>query len=111
MRYSWPKGKRSAVGPPCDVAACLDYTAWYALVGYRVTNALQPYFRVDYRDALHTYGASFVYISDLYRFTVGLRAELGSRVIAKVEATKVLETGGLPDFPDDVITSSLVIKY
>jgi hypothetical protein len=95
----------------CDVAPCLHYTGGYVLLAYRVTNVFVPYARADYRDAEHQSGASFVYIADLWRATVGLRAEIGSRVIAKVEATKNTELGRIPQFPDDVVTSSLVLKF
>jgi hypothetical protein len=67
--------------------------------------------RVDWRKAEHENGASFVYISDLIRATAGLRAEIGPRVIVKVEGTLNRELGRIPQFPDDVFTSSLVIKY
>ena len=60
---------------------------------------------------MHQNGASFVYISDLMRATVGLRVEIGTRVIVKVEVTKNQELGRLPQFPDDVVTSSLILKY
>jgi hypothetical protein len=59
---------------------------------------------------LHQSGASFVYYSELMRVTAGVRAEIGTRVIVKVEATKNIELGELPQFPNDVITSSLVLK-
>jgi hypothetical protein len=95
----------------CDVAPCLHYTGGYALLAWRVSNIFVPYVRADYRDALHESGASFVYIADLWRATVGLRAEIGNRVIVKAEATKNTELGRIPQFPDDVVTSSLVLKF
>jgi hypothetical protein len=70
-----------------------------------------PYVRVDWRQALHQSGASFVYNSNAVRFTGGLRFELGSVVVLKAEYTHVREIDPLPDFPDDVMTSSLIIKY
>ena len=105
------EGKTSMGGVHCDVAACLHYTGAYGLLAYRATNLLIPYARVDWRDAMHQSGASFVYISDLMRATLGLRMEIGTRVIVKVEATKNQELGRIPQFPDDVITSSLILKY
>ena len=95
----------------CDLAPCLRYTGGYALAAYRATNTFVPYVRVDYRDATHWSGASFVYISTLGRATLGLRAEIGTRVIAKIEATKNRELDRVPQIPNDVVTSSLVIKY
>jgi len=76
-----------------------------------VTNVFVPYARVDWRDATHLSGESFVYVSTVLRATAGLRAEIGTRVIAKLEATKNQELGKIPQFPNDVVTSSLVIKY
>ncbi len=97
-------------GPECDIAPCLHYTGAYVLTAYRATNTFEPFFRVDWRSAEHDSGASFAYISDLVRFTAGLRAEISPRVIAKVEGTVVRELNAI-QFPDDVVTSSLVLKY
>lgn len=102
-------GKTSVV--TCDLAPCIHYTGAYGLASYRLTNLLEPYARVDWRDAVHRSGASFVYISQLVRFTVGVRVELGAHVIVKAEGTHDRELGRLPQFPDDVLTTSLVIKY
>jgi hypothetical protein len=115
------KGETSTVGPRCDVSPCLKYYGGYLLAAYRVTNVFVPYARMDFRDATHWSGASFVYISQVVRFTAGLRAEIGTRVIVKAEATKNQEMdpeqliGGeatrIPTIPNDVVTTSLVIKY
>jgi hypothetical protein len=101
----------SPTAPKCDEAPCLDYKGAYGLAAYRVTNMFVPYARVDWRDAYHWAGTSFVYISPLIRATVGLRAEIGTRVIAKLEGTKNIELENLPVIKNDVVTSSLVIKY
>jgi hypothetical protein len=103
------KGKTSIVR--CDAAPCLKYTGGYVQAAYRVTNTWVPYIRADYRDAVHWSGASFVYVSDLWRATVGVRAEIGTRIIWKIEATKNNELGRAPIIPNDVATTSLVIKY
>jgi hypothetical protein len=95
----------------CDLAPCIHYTGAYGLASYRLSNLLEPYARVDWRDAVHRSGASFVYISQLVRFTVGVRAEIGSHLIVKAEGTHDRELGRIPQFPDDVLTTSLVIKY
>lgn len=115
------KGDTSMIGPRCDIAPCLKYYGGYLLAGYRVNNVFVPYVRADFRDAMHWAGASFVYISQATRFTLGVRAEIGSRVILKVEGTLNREIdpeqliGGeptrIPTIPNDVVTSSLVIKY
>jgi len=102
-------GKTSAIA--CDLAPCIHYTGAYGLVSYRLTNLLEPYVRTDWRDAVHRSGASFVYISQLVRFTAGIRVELGAHVIIKAEGTHDRELGRLPQFPNDVLTTSLVVKY
>ena len=104
-------GKSSSAVERCDDAQCLEYKGAYGLVAYRVTNWLMPYARVDWREALHESGASFVYISNAARVTGGLRFELGTFVILKAEYTHVRELGRLVDFPDDILTTSLVIKW
>ncbi|MBA3392610.1 MAG: outer membrane beta-barrel protein, partial [Deltaproteobacteria bacterium] len=98
-------------GAHCDLAPCIRYKSAYGLVGYRLTNMFVPYLRVDWRDALHRSGASFVYVSQLLRGTAGVRAEIGERVIWKLEGTTNRELGRIPRFPNDVLTTSLVIKY
>jgi hypothetical protein len=97
-------------GAVCDLAPCLEYKAAYGQAAYRATNTFTPYLRVDWRDALHRSGASFVYVSEVIRGTVGLRAEIGARLIWKLELVKNYELGALPQFPNDVVTTSLVIK-
>jgi hypothetical protein len=106
-------GKSSGAGTlliQCGSAPCLHYKGAYGQVAYRVLNWLMPYVRVDWRDAFHRSGDSFVYITDLMRITGGLRLELGASVILKAEYTYVRELGHVPQFPDDVFTSSLVVK-
>ena len=106
-------GKTSATAGPavCDIAACLAYKAAYALIGWRASNTWIPYVRADWRDALHQNGANFVYVSKLARATVGVRAEIGDAVIFKAEYTFNHELGAIPQFPDDILTTSLVVKF
>jgi hypothetical protein len=95
----------------CGLAPCIRYKAAYGLLGYRLFNWLTPYARVDWRDALHESGESFVYISQLVRGTGGLRFEVGTNVIIKAEYTVNRELGIIPQFANDVFTSSMVIRY
>jgi hypothetical protein len=96
---------------PCNIAPCLRYKGAYGQVGYRLLNWLTPYARVDFRDALHQSGGSFVYISELLRVTGGLRLELGENVIIKAEYTVNRELGRIPQFPNDVFTSSMIVRH
>jgi Putative beta-barrel porin-2, OmpL-like. bbp2 len=94
--------------PRCDLAPCLTYKGAYLLVDRKVTDWLQPYVRTDWRDAVHRNGAQFVYESHTVRSTIGVHFGTGS-VIGKVEYTWNRELG-VPQFPHDVITSSLVVS-
>lgn len=105
------QGKSEPGESPCGLAPCLDYQGAYVQVGYRATNWLEPYVRMDWRDATHESGESFVYVSQLVRATVGLRLELGTHTVVKAEVVHNEELGRIPDFANDVVTSSWVVKY
>jgi hypothetical protein len=98
-------------GAACDLVPCLRYMGAYGQIAYRALNWLTPYARADWRSAFHRSGASFVYVSELVRATAGLRFELGPSVVIKAEYTLIRELGPVPEFPDDVLTSSLVARY
>lgn len=104
-------GQSEAGEPRCGLAPCLRFLATYGQVGYRALNWLMPYIRVDWRDALHQSGASFVYISDLVRITPGVRFDINAYLVAKLEYTVNRELGRIPQFANDVFTSSLVAKF
>jgi hypothetical protein len=105
------EGESEPGSPACNLAQCINYRGAYAQVGYRWTNWFEPYLRADWRRALHRAGASFVYISDLARATVGARLELDPAVVLKAEYVWNQELGRIPSFPNDVIVSSLVVRY
>ena len=94
---------------PCDVAACLTYKGAYVLVDRHVVPWFTPYVRIDWRDAVHTHGAQFVYESHVARATIGAHFEMTTRILAKIEYTFNRELDGIPQFADDVVTSSLVV--
>ena len=96
---------------PCGLAQCIDYRGAYGLLSYRASNTLIPFVRTDWRDALHQAGPSFVYISELIRFTAGLRAEVGEHLIFKGEYTVNRELGDIPQFPNDTFTSTMIVKF
>lgn len=94
---------------PCDLAPCLHYKGGYVLVDHRMNAWLTPYVRADWRDAVHTSGAQFIYEGHILRATLGARFAVTSRILAKLEYTFNRELGGIPQFPDDILTSSLVV--
>ena len=91
----------------CDVASCLDYKGAYVLVSRRFKR-WTPYTRFDWRQATHQRGADFVYEARSIRGTFGFQVEVNSHVRAKVEYNWNHELG-VPSFPHDVITSSIVV--
>jgi len=105
------KGATENAATPCDKAPCLRFKGAYGLVGYRLTNVIMPYVRVDWRDALHRNGPSFVYISQLARATSGIHLTLTPNLVLKAEYTFDRELGRIPQFNNDVFTSSLVVTY
>jgi len=94
---------------PCDVAPCLSYKGAYVLVDRVVNKWLTPYVRVDWRDAVHQNGVEFVYESHTLRNTIGVHANVTSRIIGKLEYTFNRELGGIPQFADDILTTSIVV--
>ncbi|MEZ4385863.1 MAG: bZIP transcription factor [Nannocystaceae bacterium] len=104
------QGETESAGPACGLAPCLNFKGAYGLIGYRALNWMIPYFRTDWRSAVHTSGASFVYHSDALRFTPGFRFEVGTNVIMKVEYTVNREIAGLPAIPNDIFTTSVVAR-
>jgi len=115
LEYIQGKAKGESEADPgvarCTIAPCLTYKGAYGLVSYRITNNFVPYARVDWRDATHQDGASFVYLSKLMRATAGLRTEIGTSLILKAEYTLNRELGGIPQFPNNVFTTAMVLKY
>lgn len=99
----------TVVAPPCSLAPCLRYKAAYALASYRATPKLTPYARVDWRDARHARGVDFLYVSRVVRATVGAQYAVTNRILGKIEYTANHELLG-PQFPNDVLTTSLVVS-
>jgi hypothetical protein len=95
----------------CVDAECLDVTGAYGTIGYRALNWLMPYFRADWRDALHRYDTEFVYVSRVVRLTPGLRFEITPNVIVKVQYTLNLEVEVPERLLNDVFTSSFVAHF
>ncbi len=93
----------------CGIAQCLTYKAAYVLAGHRIRPWLTPYARVDWRDARHQSGIDFLYVTRTLRTTAGVHLEVTSRILAKVEYTANIELG-TPQFPNNVLTTSVVVS-
>jgi len=95
----------------CGGAPCFGYRGAYGLVAWQALRLLMPYARVDWRHARHISGTSFAYVSDVLRVTVGVRADLHAHVALKAEYTFNNELSPIISFPNDVLTTSLVVRY
>jgi hypothetical protein len=96
--------------PDCELAPCLRYRGAYATAAWRARNWLLPYLRVDWRDALHQRGVDYAYVSKVARATFGARLDLMDRAMVKFEYTWNHELGRIPQFPDDVFATSIVVR-
>ncbi|HEY7376559.1 MAG TPA: hypothetical protein VIF57_30650, partial [Polyangia bacterium] len=74
--------------------------------------------RADLRDALvwlgnpdASGGADRLYVTKQWRATLGARFAPNEHVVIKAEYLHNGEYGGIPQIPDDVFTSSLVLIY
>ena len=74
--------------------------------------------RGEFRDALvwlgnpeAPEGADRLYITKSWRATVGARAVVNEHVVVKAEYLHNGEYGGVPQIPNDVFTSSLLLTY
>ena len=106
------KQQGSTAGTPmdrnCDLAPCLTYKGAYVLVERRM-DRLTPYVRVDWRDAVHRNGTTYIYDANSVRTTIGAQFGWTKRILAKAEYNLNRELG-VPHFPHDVLTASLVVS-
>jgi hypothetical protein len=98
-----------ADGGGVDEAARLHVTGWYGELQYQLLPWLGLLGRVDRRKA-DLLAFPNLYLTDLLRFTGGLRFDVSWNVIAKVEYLHLVEVTG-PELADDVFTSSILFKF
>lgn len=63
------------------------------------------------RDAIVTLGTDRIYITKEIQYTAGARVVFNPHVMAKLEYNHNQEYGGIPNFLDDIFTSSLVLAF
>jgi hypothetical protein len=114
VEAEWIRGRAPGAaegGVACAAADCLRYQSAYLLVGWFATPLLTVYARGDWRDATHRRGVDFAYESRELRHTLGARYDVTAGVALKLEWLGIHELDPVPDFGDDVLTSSLVVDY
>ena len=67
--------------------------------------------RGDLRDAFVALGTERAYITQSWRVTGGVRFVVNNHIIFKAEYLKNGEYGDVPEFQNDVFTSSLLLRY
>jgi hypothetical protein len=115
-------GAPGQLGPPADpnhepYGLKLHYGGYLEL-DWMVTPVLGLMARGGVRDAdvwlgdpNSLTGADRLYITREWRATAGARVVVNQHIVAKAEYLHNGEYGGIPQIPDDVFTSSLVLSY
>ena len=100
-----------APGGGVEEADLLDYRAFYAEAFARVLPSLGILARYEQRHAFHRHANEFLYLVHIQRAVIGLRYDPLPNVALKVEYVLNSELEPLPEFPNDVATSSLVVSF
>jgi hypothetical protein len=96
-----------------------DETAWhlalrnsgYVEVDYQATGVFGFMGRAEMRDAFVSLGTNRAYLTKGQRFTGGVHLVLSPHIILKAEYLWNREFGGIPQFENNVFTSSLVLAF
>ena len=83
----------------------------YLTITWRITGLLGVLVRGELRDAFVFLGDERAYITRSYRVTAGVRLTFNEHIALKAEYLFNGEYGGVPQVPNDVFTSSLVLAY
>jgi hypothetical protein len=83
----------------------------FAELDWQALSFLGVMARADVRDALVVLGTERAYITKQIRYTGGLRVVFNPRIVLKAEYLHNREFGGIPQFDNDMFTSSLVLSY
>ena len=68
--------------------------------------------RAEARDAIVTLGTGAdIYVTKQARFTGGLRVVFNPHTVVKAEYLHNVEYGGIANFENDIVTSSLVLAF
>jgi hypothetical protein len=67
--------------------------------------------RFENRDAIVTLGSERIYVTKQIRLTGGFRVVINPHTVVKFEYLHNREYGGIPQFEDDIATSSMVLAF
>jgi hypothetical protein len=101
-----------APGDEVDNTFSLDLNlGGYFEIDYAVLPFLGVIGRAEMRDALVTLGTERAYLTKSWRAVVGVRASYTEHLALKAELVHNGEYGEVPEFANDVLTTSLVLAY
>jgi hypothetical protein len=83
----------------------------YLEVDWQLLAQFGIYARIENRDALVTLGSERIYVTKEWRVTGGVRVVVNSHLVLKGEYLHNDEYGGINEFDNDVVTSSLVLAF
>jgi hypothetical protein len=110
VKAQWLKGK--APGSTLSPSWELDLRSGaYVEIDWLILPWLGLIVRGDVRDALVALTTERAYVTKSWRITAGLVLPITHHVILKAEYLKNGEYGDVPEFQNDVFTSSLVLRY
>lgn len=99
-------------GKPLDDVYTLNlHLGGYLEVDWLITSRVGVLVRAELRDALVSLGTDRLYLTRSWRAVAGVRLTFNENVSLKAEYLKNGEYGGVPEFANDVFTSSLVLSY
>jgi hypothetical protein len=110
------------IGPPVNLAHRVYglrlHNGGYVQLTAMLKSFLGVLVRGELRDAFVWLGdptleekAERLYVTKSWRLTVGVRAVINQRIVAKIEYLHNGEYGGVPSIRNDVFTSSVVMSY
>jgi hypothetical protein len=112
LKGQWMKGSSPGSNQMAPNVWSLDlHNSGYLEVDWQIFGYVGFYVRAEVRDALVTLRAERAYITKQRRFTGGLRIVFNPRIVLKLEYYANREYGGVPSFPNNMFTSSLVLSY
>jgi hypothetical protein len=110
LQAEWLRG--AAAGEPAENVYGLQlHGGGYVELDTMLTPSFGFLLRGEYRDAFVWLGTERAYLTKVWRAVGGLRFVLTSRAVLKAEYLHNAEYGGIPNFRDDVFTTSLVASF
>jgi hypothetical protein len=110
IKAQWIRGM--APGSEIDRAYELDLKgSGYVELNWMILTELGILVRAEMRDAFVGLDPDRAYLTKSWRVTAGARLVLSHHVILKAEYLRNGEFGEVPEFQNDVFTSSLVLRY